>query len=173
MERFFLFLLELIKPQIYRNGSIRAARSKTPDGLEALEMASGFRVRCGCRGETTSWTNFLGQETLPIRQGQLQHCLEPEGLGAWEVGRHTAQGMLCKTLSCCRCSAVLGPPPLHSGCTVPPRKRFSFLFIYFFVFSLFRAVRTAYGSSQARSRIGVATAGLHHSYSNSGSRLHL
>ena len=37
----------------------------------------------------------------------------------------------------------------------------------------FRATREAYGSSQARSRIGDATVGLHHSHSHMGSKLHL
>ena len=42
----------------------------------------------------------------------------------------------------------------------------------FFSF-LFTATPEAYGSSQARGRIGAAAAGLHHSHSNTGSELHL
>ena len=38
----------------------------------------------------------------------------------------------------------------------------------FFFFLLFRATPVTYGGSQARGRIGAATAGLHHSYSNKG-----
>ena len=38
---------------------------------------------------------------------------------------------------------------------------------------LFRATPEAYGSFQARGRIGAATAGLHHSHSNAGSKLRL
>ena len=39
----------------------------------------------------------------------------------------------------------------------------------FFFFGIFRATPTAYGSSQARGRIGATAAGLHHSHSNSES----
>ena len=39
--------------------------------------------------------------------------------------------------------------------------------------ALFRAAPVAYGSSQARSWIGAAAAGLHHSHSNMGSEPHL
>ena len=38
---------------------------------------------------------------------------------------------------------------------------------------LFRAAPVAYGSSQARRRIGAATASLHHSHSNARSKPHL
>ena len=43
-----------------------------------------------------------------------------------------------------------------------------YLFILFFVFYLFRASPAAYGSSQARGRIGAAAASLHHSHNNLG-----
>ena len=58
----------------------------------------------------------------------------------------------------------------------PPKKNpaveFSYLFIYFFVFS-FRAAPTAYGGSLARSLIRAIAAGLHqsHSYTRSEPRL--
>ena len=45
-----------------------------------------------------------------------------------------------------------------------------FLFIYF-LFLLFRAALTANGGSQARGLIGAVASGLHHSHSNSGSKL--
>ena len=38
---------------------------------------------------------------------------------------------------------------------------------------IFRATPAAYGSSQARGRIGAVAASLHHSHSNSGSEPHL
>ena len=41
------------------------------------------------------------------------------------------------------------------------------------LFFLSRATPTAYGSSQARSRIRSAVASLHHIHSNAGSKLHL
>ena len=41
-----------------------------------------------------------------------------------------------------------------------------------FSFCLFRATPSMYGNSQARGQIRAAAAGLHHSHSNSGSRLH-
>ena len=41
------------------------------------------------------------------------------------------------------------------------------------LFLLFRATLVTYGSSQPRGRIGAAGAGLHHSHSNMGSKLHL
>ena len=37
---------------------------------------------------------------------------------------------------------------------------------FIYLFSLFWAVHTAYGGSQARSQIGAVAAGLHHSHSN-------
>ena len=43
------------------------------------------------------------------------------------------------------------------------------LFVYLFIYCLFRAVSTAYGSSQARGWIGAAAAGLCQSHSNTGS----
>ena len=45
------------------------------------------------------------------------------------------------------------------------------LYILFF-FLLFRAALVAYGSSQTRGLIGAAAAGLLHSHSNVGSKLH-
>ena len=45
----------------------------------------------------------------------------------------------------------------------------SFVFTFFF-FLLSRATCVAYGSSQARGRIGVAVSDLHHSHSNLGSK---
>ena len=45
---------------------------------------------------------------------------------------------------------------------------FSFL-LFSFLFFLIRAAFVAYGSSQARSRIGAVAAGLRHSHSNAGS----
>ena len=42
-------------------------------------------------------------------------------------------------------------------------------FFFFFVFCLFRAEPTAYEGSQARSQIGAAATGLHHSHSNTRS----
>ena len=44
---------------------------------------------------------------------------------------------------------------------------------FFFFFCLFRAVPAAYGSSQARGRIGAAAACLHHSHSSATSELNL
>ena len=46
------------------------------------------------------------------------------------------------------------------------------IFFFFFVF-FFRATLTAYGGSQARGQIGAVAADLHHSHSNSGTKLHL
>ena len=45
-----------------------------------------------------------------------------------------------------------------------------FLFVCFLPF---RATPAAYAGSQARGRIGVTAAGLHHSQSNAGSKTHL
>ena len=42
-----------------------------------------------------------------------------------------------------------------------------------FVLLLFMVAPMAHGSSQARGRIGVTAAGLHHSHSNTGSELRL
>ena len=53
--------------------------------------------------------------------------------------------------------------------------KFFFVFLggFVFVFLLFRAAPTTYGGSQARSLIGATDAGLCHSHSNAGSKLHL
>ena len=45
--------------------------------------------------------------------------------------------------------------------------------VFLVLFCLFRAAPAAYGGSQARSQIGATAAGLHHSHSNVGSKLHL
>ena len=50
---------------------------------------------------------------------------------------------------------------------------FLFYFILFYLFLLFRAAPTAYGSSQARGPIGATAAGLRHSHSNAGSEMQL
>ena len=52
-------------------------------------------------------------------------------------------------------------------------RRVAYVSIFFFFFWSFRVSPVAYGSSQARGQTGVAAAGLHHSHSNAGSKLHL
>ena len=42
-----------------------------------------------------------------------------------------------------------------------------------FLFSFFRATPVAYGSSQVRGQVRAAIASLHHSHSNTGSKLRL
>ena len=42
---------------------------------------------------------------------------------------------------------------------------------FFCLFLIFRATTEAYGGSQAKDHIGAIAAGLHHSHSNSGSKL--
>ena len=46
---------------------------------------------------------------------------------------------------------------------------FCFCFCVFCLFAFSRSIPAAHGGSQARGLIGAVTAGLHHSYSNSGS----
>ena len=46
-------------------------------------------------------------------------------------------------------------------------------FFFFFLFCLFRTAPVAYGGSQARGQIRAIATGLHRSYSNAGSELHL
>ena len=50
---------------------------------------------------------------------------------------------------------------------------FFFFLLLLLLFCLFRATPVAYGSSQARGRIGAAATSLHHSHSNAGSEQHL
>ena len=51
---------------------------------------------------------------------------------------------------------------------------YCFFGVFFFCFLLFRATPVGmYGRSQARGRIGATAASLHHSYSNTGSKLRL
>ena len=58
-----------------------------------------------------------------------------------------------------------------SGGALSSPQHHSFLFICFFVFG--GVAHLAYGSSQTRSQIGAAAAGLHHSYSHTRSEPHL
>ena len=60
------------------------------------------------------------------------------------------------------CWATMGTPP----------GEFLFLF-YFILFLLFRAIPTAYGSSQARGRIRATAAGPCHNHNNARSKLSL
>ena len=46
-------------------------------------------------------------------------------------------------------------------------------YLYIFIFCLFGAAPMAYGGSQARGGIGTIAAGLHHSHSNTGSKMRL
>ena len=48
-----------------------------------------------------------------------------------------------------------------------PRKKLFYLYL------LFRATTVAYGSLQAKGRMGATATGLHHSHSNMGSKPHL
>ena len=43
------------------------------------------------------------------------------------------------------------------------------ILFHLFIFTFFRTTLTAYGSSQARGRIGAVAAGLHHRHSHEGS----
>ena len=51
--------------------------------------------------------------------------------------------------------------------------RWSFFFLLFLVFNLFRATPAAYGGSQTRGLIRAVASSLHQSHSNAGSQLHL
>ena len=76
--------------------------------------------------------------------------------------------------------SLLSSLPSHACCSMPlqnssgPPQPVSTLnnALNFFSF-LLRDAPMAYGSSQARDQIGVTAAGLHHSHSNAGSKLHL
>ena len=74
---------------------------------------------------------------------------------------------LCAMLRMLRFHPVGNKEPLKGG--------FFFLsFFFFFFFCLFfRAAPAAYGGSQDRSWIGAVGTGLHHSHSNTRSKLHL
>ena len=48
-----------------------------------------------------------------------------------------------------------------------------YFIIYFCPFAFSRAAPETYGGSQARGLIGAVATGLHHSYSQMGSKLHL
>ena len=79
------------------------------------------------------------------------------------------------------CSTVLSTfallaPPSHSGFNsdvIFSERPFLMIFFLFLLFFLFRATPTVYGGSQAKVRIGVTAAGLHHSHTNAGSELYL
>ena len=72
---------------------------------------------------------------------------------------------------------MVGEGQSHKDPLSPQTKPFFLLpvnaaqIIYLFIF--FRATPVAYGASQARGRIRAAASGLHHSYSNTGSKLRL
>ena len=57
----------------------------------------------------------------------------------------------------------------HNLCKHPKQDWLKTFLANVFLFLLFRAAPVAYGSSQARGRIGATAAGLHHSHSNAGS----
>ena len=46
------------------------------------------------------------------------------------------------------------------------------VFYFIYLFSIFRALGVAYGSSQARGGIGAVASGLHHRHSNARSLTH-
>ena len=65
-------------------------------------------------------------------------------------------------------------PPRYSSPEFLSFFSFFFLFFFFFFFFLlFRATPEAYGGSQARGPVGATAAGLHHSHSNTRSKLHI
>ena len=49
----------------------------------------------------------------------------------------------------------------------------AFIYLFIYLFLLFRVIPAAYGGSQARGQIGAIAVGLHHSHSNAGSEPHL
>ena len=53
------------------------------------------------------------------------------------------------------------------------KPHFLSFFFFFVFFAISWAARAAYGGSQARGRIGAVATGLHHSHSNTGSKLRL
>ena len=59
--------------------------------------------------------------------------------------------------------------PLSLGAGCQENQPWDYLFLYFF---LFMAAPVAYTSSQARDQLEVAAAGLQHSHSDAGSKLH-
>ena len=65
----------------------------------------------------------------------------------------------------------LGKKKFFPKCFIISAKSLTLKYIY--IFSLFRAALTAYGSSQASGWIRAVAAGLHHSYSNARSQSHL
>ena len=87
---------------------------------------------------------------------------------------------------CQFCRVSLCPSDLGLGCTLHPcptstSSQRSFLLLhginlwhlFIYLVSLFRVEPTAYGSSQARGPIRAVAASLHHSHSNTRSKLHL
>ena len=69
-----------------------------------------------------------------------------------------------------RTTTVTNPDP-ESG--EPPENSHWFFCFVLSCFVLFRVTPVTYGSSQAKGRIRAVAAGLHHSHSNPGSKLHL
>ena len=69
----------------------------------------------------------------------------------------------------------LGHGPKKTNQKTPQNFRLTnlFFFFFFFFFGLFRSETAAYVGSQTRGTIGATAAGLYHSHSNAGSRLHL
>ena len=75
--------------------------------------------------------------------------------------------------------AIITSPLNHSSSVLtcfpvsPQSILFFFVFFFFLLFVFSRTAPTAYGGSQARSRIKSVSAGLHHSHSNARSKPHL
>ena len=109
-----------------------------------------------------------------------QHCIS--GCTAeWFNNLRHYKMLTISLVTICHCSKIWHYYWLYSPCcTFHPPDPFifylevctPFLFIYLFIYLLFRATPVAYGGSQARGRIGATAASLHHSHSKARSSTH-
>ena len=134
-------------------------KTETSSGSSAPSLSpspSHFLPSISLSGEVTLQIIALG------RPGGGSLCWDSSGPGFRAAGR---------------CWAGRSPPPQGradgmDGRLLGAKHRGCFFLrplSFFFFFFLFRAVPEAYGGSQARGRMGVTAAGLHHRHSNTGS----
>ena len=173
-------------PVFPRPRAVRGLASDAPGhtSREALAGGGGFLnrergwvVTLGIRGEHSA--NQRRREGRGLTWGQGS-CMTA-GAGAWNWEGTGQDGFFLFPSSIREQNIISIISLTKASRTSWSCKPYIFFFFFFFeqgfslknFFCLFRAVPAAYGSSQARGRIGAAAAGLRHRHSNAGSELHL
>ena len=102
------------------------------------------------------WIRLVSMRT------QVRSLPSFNGLRIWRCHE-----LWCRLVAAAPIQHLAWEPPYALGVALKRQK--NFLFIYLFIFCLFRATPAGYGNSQARGQIGAVAPGLYHSYSNTRS----